>query len=80
MLSVTFEYNLRGLPIQVLAACRDVIGDEYIKGLTLTFLDENDLRLHIPYDKDLFEDVEAEAVYLLSENYFNPSLDFSQRH
>jgi len=78
MLQVTFEYPMRNQSVQVVATCKNIIGAEYIEGLTLTFLNEDDIRIFVPYEKDLFEDIESEAVYMLAEAYYNPELNFAQ--
>ena len=80
MISVTFDYDLRGLPIRIFATCKEIVGSEYIEGLTISFLGEDDMRLNVKYDKDLFEDIEAMAVDLLAESYFNPELHFYNHH
>lgn len=80
MLSVNFEYILPNQNVTVVATCRSVVGAEYIEGLTLTFLNEDDIRIHVPYDKELFEDIESDAVYYLAEAYYNPELNFAHAH
>lgn len=80
MLSVEFEYDINGLPVKVLASCRAIVEAEHIEGLKLIFLGEDDMRLNIPYDKDLFADIEDQAVYLLAESYYNPELNFYHNH
>ena len=80
MLQIQFEYPIRGVNMQVIACCKDVIGSEYVSGLTLTFLNEDDVRVHVPYDEDMFNDLEAEAIYMLADVYYNPELNFSHAH
>lgn len=76
MLQINFEYPIRGINLQVVAACRSVLNGEYVEGLTLTFLNEDDVRIHVPYNKDIFDDIESEAIYYLAEAYYNPELNF----
>lgn len=76
MLQVTFDYPIKNQNLQVLATCKSVLGSEYVEGLSLTFLNESDERVKVLYDKELFDDIESEAVYLLADAYFNPELNF----
>lgn len=75
-MSVTFECEINGKILQVLATCKSVI-ETHLEGLSLTFLDENDIRIHVSYDKELFEEIEAEAEYYLSQEYYNPEVRFN---
>lgn len=76
MLQVNFEYPINGINVQVIATCKSVLDGEYVEGLSLTFLNEDDTRIHVQYDKEVFNDIENEAIYFLSEAYYNPELNF----
>lgn len=78
MIQITFDYEIKGKLYQVIAQCKDVVNDYDITNLSLTFLDENDNRIKIDYDKDLFEDLESEAMYYLANEYYNPELKFKR--
>lgn len=80
MLQIHFEYPIRGQNLTVVACCKSVLNGEYVEGLTFTFLNEDDARVHIPYDKDIFDDLESEAIYMLAELYYNPELNFGYGH
>lgn len=83
MLKVYFDYPISDKQIvEVVATCKSVLGGETVEGLSLQFLDEDKNPVKISYDKELFEDLEHTAIYMLAEEYYNPSLNFSnnQRH
>lgn len=59
----------------VVACCKSINGYDII-GLTLRFYDENDEILHIEYDKEFFDDVEAAANDALLDEYYNSTLGY----
>lgn len=77
---ITFQYEIKGKILQVVASCKSILNGEDVEGLSLTFLNENDERVKVSYDKEVFEDLEHEAVYLLAEEYYNPPVNFERGH
>jgi len=71
---ITFYYDINNEPVQVVAHCKAIINGDTVEGLTLTFLNSNDDRIKIQYDKDLFEELECVAMEMLAEEYYNPSV------
>lgn len=61
--------------VRVVACCRSVVNYD-VSGLTLRFYDENDDILHIEYNKEFFEEVEAAAVDALLDDYYNSTLGY----
>lgn len=80
MLQVQFEYLIKGQAIEVIASCKSIVDSQFVDGLSLAFLNDKDERILVPYDKDLFEDLENEAVVMLAEAYYNPELNFNRTH
>lgn len=80
MLQVEFNYPIRGQEVKILATCTGVLGAEYVEGLTLSFFNDADDRILVPFDQDLFDDIESEAVYMLADAYYNPELNFNHAH
>lgn len=80
MLAISFEYDLDGLPVTIFATCKSITDAEQIDGLTITFVGEDDVRLHIPFNKDLFDDIEDEAIFHLGNAYYSPELNFNRAH
>jgi aspartate 1-decarboxylase len=56
--------------VTVIAHCKSINGYD-VNGLTLKFVNGNDVVIIISYDKDFFEEVEQEANNLLLEDYYN---------
>jgi len=77
VLKVTFPYYINDILYEVTASCRNITEAEDVEGLTLEIKNEDETLVKIPYDKDLFEDLELEAMHFLAEEYYNPQLDFS---
>lgn len=81
MYQVEFDYPIDGKMMKILAKCKDVINEETVRGLSFTFFDGDDNIIKVEYDEGLFEDIEDEALILLSDLYYNRNeLNFSQTH
>lgn len=70
MYTVEFEYPVKGQQLKIFATCKEII-DEEVNGLSLTFLDATDTRIHVSYEKEVFDDIEAEAICYLADLYYN---------
>lgn len=77
MLQVLFDYPINGENVQVSASCKSINGED-VEGLTFIFLDYDDNVLKITYDKEMFSDIEDQALYMLADAYYNPELNFHQ--
>lgn len=83
MWQVEFNYPVGAQMAKVVASCKSIVADEYdpyVTGLTLTFLDKDDVPIKVDYDKEIFEEIEDEAMLMLSELYYNPELNFQNTH
>ena len=80
MLQVCFDYNINHQYVKVTASCNEIIDSDDVQGLKFIFTNENDIRIHVEFNEETFEDIEAEALYLLAEQYYNPKLNFNQAH
>ncbi len=77
MLQVQFDYPVNERMLKVIASCKSVVNEEYVESLSITFLDSDDVVVKIEYDKDMFDDIEGEALIMLADLYFNPELNFA---
>lgn len=77
MIQVIFDYDINGHNIQVSASCKSIYGED-VGDLKLVFLDQEDNVIKVSYDKDLFNEIEDQALLLLADAYYNPELNFQQ--
>lgn len=83
MWTVEFDYPVGAQMAKVVATCKSIVADEYdpfVDGLTLTFLDKDDVPIKVQYDKDIFEEIEDEAMLMLAEVYYNLDSKFEHSH
>lgn len=78
MLNVLFDYPINGENVVVSASCKS-INEGDVDGLILVFLDHDDNPIKVNYDKEMFEDIEDQALYMLNDAYYNPELNFNQQ-
>lgn len=76
MIQVEFDYPINNKLMRIVATCKSVIDGEVIEGLTLMFVDEQDNRVKVSYEKELFIELEDEATVHIADAYYNPEINF----
>lgn len=71
MYSTQFTYHLSAtIKYSIIATCKSV-GEQEVYGLSFKFVNDEGETVRVRYDRDLFEDIEADATSELLDDYYN---------